>query len=65
MSKSCTGTGVGSCHSSDFECHGLASAGSRLINSDQTTLTRNTSIEIPITNAETETQSLSAWRFDG
>ena len=64
-SKLCRGTGVGSCHSGDFECHGFGSAGSRLNSSDQTTLTRKTAIEIAITYAEIETQSLSVWRFVG
>src|ERR1700729_2149094 len=58
-SKSCTGTGVGNCHSADFEFHGFASAGSRLSTRDHTTLYRNTSIDRPSTNADTDTQSLS------
>src|SRR5437016_2381357 len=64
-SKSWTGTGVGSSHSADFACHGFSSAGSRLNTSDHTTLTRNTSIEIPSTNADAETQSFSAWNVVG
>ncbi len=64
-SKSCTGTGVGSCHSADLEFHGLASAGSRTNSCDHTRLTRNTNIESPITYADTDTQSLSACRLVG
>src|SRR6185312_5120356 len=56
-SKLCTGTGDGSCHSSDSDPHGLAPAGTRANTSDQTKFARKTSIDSPSTNAETDAQS--------
>src|SRR5579871_190603 len=65
VSKLCTGTGDGSWNSIDRESHGFAAAGTFLNASDHTRLKRNTSIEIPRRNAETETQMLIGWRLSG
>src|SRR5690348_3535118 len=64
-SKLCTGTGEGSCHSSDREPHGFGPAGTRANRSDQTKFPMNTSIDAPRTKADTETQSLRNWRCAG
>src|SRR5207248_2663829 len=61
-SKLLTGTGVGSCHSSERAAHGLASAGWRANTSEYTKLVRKTSIEAPRQNADTLTQSFRNWR---
>jgi len=57
-----TGTGVGSCHSSERAIQGLAAAGTRETTSDQTKFARNTSIDAPSRNAETDTQTFRNWR---
>src|SRR2546429_6155456 len=56
-SKLPTGTGVGSCHSSERAIHGLAGAGTRETTSDHTKFARNTSIDAPRRNAALDTQT--------
>src|SRR5581483_9591876 len=62
-SKLCTGTGDGSWNSIDFDAHGLSPAGTWANTSDQTKLTRKSSIDAPRTNAEMETHMLAPCRY--
>ena len=64
-SKLCTGTGEGSCHSSERDRHGFSGVGTRANTSEYTKFPRKTSIEAPSTKAETDTQSFRNWRWCG
>src|SRR5690348_17085702 len=64
-SKLCTGTGEGSCHSSERDAHGFATDGMRTNTSEYTMFARKISIDDPSTNADTDTQSFSNCKCAG
>src|ERR1700693_2676227 len=57
-SKLRRGSGVGSCHSIERTCHGLAGAVLKLKNHDQMMLMANSTIDAKSREAQNETQSL-------
>src|SRR5438094_8637851 len=62
-SKFSIGTGVGTCHSSPRDAHGFSAAGWRTKTSDQIRLAMKTSIDRPMTYAETETKMFRVCRL--